>query len=83
MEELFEMLAWGLLGLHSKPVGLLNINGYYEPLKALCSTMVEEGFLKENINATLLISESQEDLMEQMEKYESPVVRKVITEQMT
>jgi uncharacterized protein (TIGR00730 family) len=83
MEEMFEMLSWGLLGLHQKPVGLLNVNGYYDPLKAMFDNMVQEGFLNERVNATLLISGSIEDLLEQMEGYIAPEVPKWITKQTT
>jgi uncharacterized protein (TIGR00730 family) len=69
MEELFEMLTWGQLGLHNKPVSLLNVNGYYDALKALCDNMVQEGFLQERVNNSLLISDSAEDLLEQMSSY--------------
>lgn len=43
-EELFEMLAWGHLGLHQKPVALFNIAGYYDPLLALLKHTSQEGF---------------------------------------
>jgi len=83
MEELFEMLTWGQLGLHVKPVGLLNVNGYYDALKALSDNMVQEGFLDEYVNATLLISESIEELIEQMTAYVPPAAPKWITRQTT
>ena len=83
MEELFEMLTWSQLGLHSKPVGLLNVNGYYDALKALTDNMVTEGFLNEFVNATLLINGSMDDLLAQMEAY-SPIANpKVVTKQTT
>ncbi len=81
MEEMFEMLTWGQLGLHTKPVGLLNVNGYYDALKALCDNMVQEGFLNEYINATLLTSESIEYLLEQMESYTAPEAPVWLTKQ--
>ena len=83
MEELFEMLTWGQLGLHNKPVGLLNVNGYYDALKALCDNMVQEGFLNEYVNAMLLISESVDDLLEQMAAYVPMERPKVMTKQST
>ena len=83
MEELFEMLTWAQLGLHRKPVGLLNVNGYYEPLKALCDNMVQEGFLSECVNKMLLISESIEDLLEQMADYEPADTPQWLTKQNT
>ena len=83
MDEMFEMLTWGQLGLISKPVGLLNINGYYEALKALTDNMVQEGFLNEYVNETLLMSGSISDLLEQMEAYVAPEAPKWITKQTT
>jgi len=83
MEELFEMLTWGQLGLHKKPVGLLNINGYYDALKALSDNMVQEGFLSEYVNNMLLIDESIEGLLEKMSVYEPIDTPKWITRQAT
>lgn len=83
MDEMFEMLTWGQLGLHAKPVGLLNVNGYYDPLKALSDNMVQEGFLNEFVNNSLLMSYSIEDLLEQMENYVAPEAPKWITKQTT
>ena len=83
MEELFEMLTWSQLGLHSKPVGLLNINGYYDALKALTDNMVTEGFLNEFVNATLLINGSIDDLLTQMEAYDPTATPQVVTKQTT
>jgi predicted Rossmann-fold nucleotide-binding protein len=83
MEELFEMLTWSQLGLHGKPTGLLNINGYYDPLKAMMDMMVTEGFLSESNNASLLSSESIADLLEQMDGYEPAPAPAWITKQTT
>src|SRR5882672_4291706 len=47
LEELFEMVTWGQLGLHKKPVGLLNVAGFYDELLSFIQTMVDKGFLKE------------------------------------
>ena len=66
MEELFEMLTWAQLGLHAKPVGLLNVNGYYNALDQLCNTMVSEGFLSPHTRSMLLISDSVDDLLLKM-----------------
>ena len=45
MDELFELLTWRQLGLHAKPMGLLNVNGFYSPLLAQMERMEVEGFL--------------------------------------
>jgi len=78
MEEFFEMLTWGQLGLHRKPAGIFNINGFYDPLKDLTQKMVKEGFLKEENRKMLLISDDIENLIDQMENYIAPNVNKWI-----
>jgi uncharacterized protein (TIGR00730 family) len=69
LEEFFEVLAWSQLGLHKKPVGLLNINGFYDPLKDLTRKMVEKGFLKEENRKMLLISNDIDNLLDLLENY--------------
>ncbi|MEM6892411.1 MAG: TIGR00730 family Rossman fold protein [Bacteroidota bacterium] len=83
LEELFEMLTWGQLGLHQKPVGILNVNGFYDDLIQLMDTMVEKGFLKEVYRKIVLISDSADDLLAQMQNYEAPKVGKWITRETT
>jgi len=83
LEELFEMLTWGQLGLHQKPVGLLNVNGFYDELIQLMDTMVEKGFLKEVYRRLVLISNNADDLLAQMRTYEAPKVGKWITRETT
>jgi uncharacterized protein (TIGR00730 family) len=69
LEEFFEVLTWSQLGLHKKPVGLLNINGFYNPLKDLTRKMVEKGFLKEENRKMLLISDDVDCLLDLLENY--------------
>lgn len=83
MEEMFEILTWGQLGMHEKPIGVLNINGYYDPLKAQNTMMVQEGFLSERIREILKFSPSAEDLLEWMEDYSAPETQQVINKQTT
>jgi uncharacterized protein (TIGR00730 family) len=78
MEELFEMLTWAQLGLHTKPIALLNTNGYYDPLISLIETMVSKGFLKEIIQDMLLVSDNILELLNQMRTYIAPEVPKWI-----
>ncbi|MFY0254375.1 TIGR00730 family Rossman fold protein [Chitinophaga sp. 30R24] len=79
MEELFEMLTWGQLGLHKKPIGLLNTNGFYNSLIQLSQTMTEHGFLKAENRDMLLHSDNLEDLLLKMENYQPPTQSKWIT----
>jgi uncharacterized protein (TIGR00730 family) len=83
LEELFEMLTWGQLGLHRKPIGLLNINGFYNCLIDLLQTMVDKGFLKTINQEMLLVSDNADDLLEQMQNYIPPAVEKWIDKQTT
>lgn len=78
LEELFEMLTWAQLGLHKKPIAVLNVNGYYDSLIELLQTMTEKGLLKEVNQKMLLVSDSIENLLDQMRNYTAPTVGKWI-----
>jgi uncharacterized protein (TIGR00730 family) len=78
MDEFFEMLTWGQLGLHQKPVAILNIIGYYDPLIALTQNMTREGFLKEAHRNSMLISNTIPDLLTQMKTFQPPTIPKWI-----
>ncbi|MFT6880308.1 MAG: hypothetical protein ACI8UX_002521 [Psychromonas sp.] len=69
MDELFEILSWSQLGLHKKPVGLLNINGFYNPLLAQLDLMVQEGFLKEPNRKIIQVSDSIEEVFRLMDAF--------------
>ena len=76
LEELFEILTWAQLSLHKKPIGILNVNGYYDPLIQLVEKMIDQELLKNEYKGMLLISDSIEDLISQMNLYEVPFVNK-------
>ena len=80
LEELFEMLTWGQLGHHKKPIGLLNVAGYYDDLISFIDNMVSKKLLKEDNRKMLLISDSIHDLLTKMHEYKAPDVPKWITE---
>ena len=71
MDELFEILTWGQLGLHSKPVGILNINNFYDPLIAQLDNMMEEGFLKPENRKLLIVESDIETLIKKMQNYKA------------
>ena len=65
-EELFEITTWAQLGLHQKPIGLLNSNGFYDDLFKMIDTMTTSGLLREE-NTNLIIVDSEVDsLLERM-----------------
>lgn len=78
LDELFEMLTWGQLGLHKKPIAILNIDGYFDALIVFTQTMVDKGLLKEVNQQMLLVSDSIDDLLDKMENYVPPTVGKWI-----
>ncbi len=75
-EELCEILTWSQLGFHSKPVGLLNIAGFYDPLLALFDRAVEDGFLRAQNRAMALVDTAIEPLLDRMTAYRAEPVTK-------
>ena len=61
-DELFEILTWAQLGLHAKPIGILNVAGYFDPLLAWADRTVAEGFLKE-AHRRLLLEATEPDVL--------------------
>jgi uncharacterized protein (TIGR00730 family) len=78
LEEFFEMITWAQLGLHQKPLGILNINGFYNNLMAMLKTMVDEGFVKQENYDMLLIDHSINGLLDKMMHYRAKYVPKWI-----
>ena len=76
LEELFEILTWLQLGLHNKPIGLLNTNHFYDDLLKMLETMVRKGLLKMKNYELLLVSDSIETLLEKMEQFKAPQIPK-------
>lgn len=66
LEELFEVMTWRLLGLHRKPVGLLDVGGYYTQLIAFLETSIEQGFLRRE-HLALEVSSDPGDLIDRLE----------------
>jgi uncharacterized protein (TIGR00730 family) len=71
-DELFEILTWSQLGLHAKPVGLLNVAGFFDPLRAWLDHMVRESFLKEEHRRLLLEADDPERLIEVLLHHRPP-----------
>ncbi len=78
LEELFEMWTWAQLGLHGKPVGLLNVAGYFDPLLAFLDRSVEIGFIRPQHRAILQVASEPQALLERFAEYVPPDVPKWI-----
>jgi len=78
LEEFFEMITWAQLGLHQKPIGILNINGFYDDLMGMLKTMVDRGFVKQVNYDMILIDHSINGLLDKMMYYRPQHVPKWI-----
>lgn len=68
-EEFFEILSWAGLGIHSKPIGLLNVEGYFDPLLALLEFGADSGFIRRRFLDPLLVSTDPEALVSDLLAY--------------
>jgi uncharacterized protein (TIGR00730 family) len=78
LDEFCEILTWAQLGLHHKPCGLLNTNGYYDHFSHLLDHAVIEQFLRPLHRAMVICDDDPEDLLRRMVQYEAPVTGKWI-----
>lgn len=78
LDEIFEALTLGQLGIENKPIGLLNTNDFFNPLLDQLDVMVKEGFLKQANRKMVLVSDNIEDLIIQMNNYTAPKIGKVV-----
>ena len=78
LEEISEIWTWAQLGLHRKPFGLPNVEGYYDPLIAFLDHTVAEGFVKQQHRSMLVVDENPVDLLDRLARYVAPDVEKWI-----
>jgi uncharacterized protein (TIGR00730 family) len=78
LDEFFEILTWAQLGLHRKPCGVLNVNGYFDGLLSFIEHSIEQGFVRREHRPMILVSSSAGALLDMFAGYEAPVVEKWI-----
>ncbi|GGB50296.1 cytokinin riboside 5'-monophosphate phosphoribohydrolase [Roseibium aquae] len=78
MEEIFEIWTWGQLGLHRKPCGFVNIDGFYDGLIGFLDHQTREGFMKPVMRDMVKVAPTPEDLIAQFNRYEPPATPKWI-----
>jgi len=66
LEELFEMVTWAQLGIHAKPIGLLNVNGFYDGLRAFVRHQVQEGFVRPEHEGLMLAESDPVELIRRL-----------------
>ena len=76
LEELFEVWTWGQLGYHGKPLGLLEVNGFYSKLTAFLDHIVGEGFVRAPHRDMLHVSESPDSLLDALDQWQPTVTPK-------
>ncbi len=76
LEELFEVWTWAQLGLHGKPIGLIDVNGYYRPLWTFVDHMVEQGFLRQEHRDLISFDADPAALLDAFAKFEPTSVAK-------
>jgi len=72
LEELFEVWTWAQLGIHSKPCGLLDVDGFFAPLVGFLDGLVEKGFIHPKYRAILAVASTPQELLERFAAYEPP-----------
>ena len=72
LDELFEMITYGQLGVHRKPLGLLNVLGYYDPLLATIEHMLAEGFVRPQHRALITVADDAESMLEALASQDLP-----------
>jgi len=77
-EELLEIITWAQLGIHAKPIGLVNTRGFYDGLTCFFDQAIAEGFIKHKHRELIVAAESPSELCNLLERHEMPRVKKWI-----
>ncbi|HVM98859.1 MAG TPA: TIGR00730 family Rossman fold protein [Caulobacteraceae bacterium] len=72
LDEMVEQWTWGLLGIHAKPCGFLNVKGYFEPLRQMTQRMVDAGFVAAKYADMLIFAEDPAELLARFRSYVAP-----------
>jgi uncharacterized protein (TIGR00730 family) len=78
LDEFFEILTWGQLGMHHKPCGLLNVQGYFDRLLSFIDHSIAEGFVRREYRPMISVATSPGALLDMMDAYRPPRIEKWI-----
>ncbi len=78
LDELFEIITWAQLGFHHKPIALLNVGGYFDPMLMFIEHMATEGFIKMEHRAAVLVKNEVDELLDMLLNYQPPPLEKWI-----
>lgn len=79
LEELFEVITWAQLGIHSKPIGILNTNGYFDALLAFIERSIEDSFIKAEHRALFVVATDPDELLARLKTHKMPAAPKWIS----
>lgn len=79
LEEIFEVWTWAQLGIHRKPLGFLDANGFYAPLLSFLDLAVDAGFVRAQHRSMAIVDVDPASLLRRMSEYELPIVEKWIS----
>jgi len=72
LDELFEAITWGQLGIQQKPIGLLNVNGYFDPLLAWIDRAIADGFIQPGYRTLMTVAPEPATLLQQLQVHQPP-----------
>jgi uncharacterized protein (TIGR00730 family) len=75
LEEIFEQWGWARLGIHEKPCGLLDVNGFFEPIRAMIDQMVRAGFMRQEHADIITFASDLEQMLAAFRSYKAPATR--------
>jgi uncharacterized protein (TIGR00730 family) len=75
LEELFEVITWAQLGIHAKPIGILNVEGFFDPLVELVDRAVRHDFIKPKNRELIVVHAEPGELINQLLHHKSPPTR--------
>ena len=74
-EEFFEVVTWAQLGIHTRPCGLLNVDGYYDSLLMMLDRAVQDEFIRTDQRKLVLEDSDPERILDRMSSYKAPLLR--------
>ena len=83
MDELWEAISWAQLGYHRKPVGLLNVAGYFDTLRSFLDHTVDEQFVRPSVRGMLIVETDPAAMLQRFLAYRPPTVKKWVGEDET
>jgi uncharacterized protein (TIGR00730 family) len=79
LEEFFEVVTWAQLGIHRKPIGLLNVAGYFDTVAAFVEHAITEGFIRPEHRQLVVLAEHPQALLETLTHHTVPAVQPGLT----